>query len=67
MNSSDDPISPRWLKDPGSKAVALPTTAEETVLAEVLRALRTVRHGSVQLAIQDGRVMQIDITEKRRL
>ena len=39
---------------------------EQRVLSEVLRALRALRHGSVQLIVQDGRVVQIDTVEKKR-
>ena len=39
---------------------------EQLVLAEVLRALRGLRHGYVQLTVQDARVIQIDTHEKRR-
>jgi hypothetical protein len=33
----------------------------------VLRAIRSVRHGHVQVIVQDGRVVQIDTLEKRRM
>ena len=42
------------------------TREEEIVLAEVLRAIRSLRHGSVQVIVQDGRVVQIDTLEKKR-
>ncbi len=45
---------------------ATPDPREQLVLAEVLRALRTLRHGYVQLTVQDARVVQIDTHEKRR-
>ncbi len=41
--------------------------AERLVLWEVLKGLRKVRHGSIEVIVQDGRVVQIDTTEKRRL
>ncbi len=44
-----------------------PTRAEATMLREVLSAVRRTRHGQVQIHIQDGRVIQIDHTEKLRL
>ena len=44
-----------------------PNREEASVLQEVLRALRRIRYGQVQLNIQDGRVVQIDQTEKVRL
>ncbi len=40
---------------------------EQEVLREVLRAMRSVRHGYVQLTMQDARVVQIETLEKRRL
>jgi hypothetical protein len=40
---------------------------ERQVLAEVLQAMRSVRHGYVQITLQDARVVQIDTLEKKRL
>jgi hypothetical protein len=34
---------------------------------EIREAIEKIRYGTVQLIIQDGRVVQIDTTEKRRL
>lgn len=39
----------------------------EESLASVREALSGLRFGSVTLTIHDGRVVQIDITEKKRL
>lgn len=39
---------------------------ERQILAEVLQAIRSVRHGYVQITLQDARVVQIDTLEKRR-
>lgn len=39
---------------------------ERQVLAEVLQAIRSVRHGYVQITLQDAKVVQIDTLEKRR-
>ena len=36
-------------------------------IAEIKEAVERVRHGTVQLVIQDGRIVQIDTLEKRRL
>jgi hypothetical protein len=33
----------------------------------LLAALRRIQHGSVQLVVQDSRVVQIDTVEKMRL
>jgi hypothetical protein len=39
----------------------------EIPLAEIEAAVRSIRFGVVQIIIQDGVVVQIDRTEKRRL
>lgn len=39
----------------------------EESLAAVREALTGLRYGAVQLTIHEGRVVQIDVTEKRRL
>jgi len=36
-------------------------------IREVREAVEKVRHGTVQLIIQDGKIVQIDTTEKKRL
>lgn len=41
-------------------------TREQAVLREVLESIRRLRFGSVQIIVQDGRVIQIETTEKRR-
>lgn len=43
-----------------------PTKEEAAVLNEVLKALRQITHGYIQLVVQDSRVIQIDKTEKVR-
>jgi hypothetical protein len=40
---------------------------EERVVRALLAALRRIQHGSVQLVVQDSRVVQIDTVEKVRL
>ncbi|MDB5056644.1 MAG: putative small protein [Chloroflexi bacterium] len=40
---------------------------EEQIVKAILDALRRIKHGSVQLVVQDSRVIQIDTVEKRRL
>jgi len=39
----------------------------EAVLDAILEALRGVRYGQVTVTVQDGRVVQIDRLERRRL
>ena len=42
-------------------------TANKFPIEEVRAAVEKVRFGSVQLIIQDGRIVQIDTIEKKRL
>ena len=39
----------------------------EEALAAIKDCLRTVRFGSIALTIHDGRIVQLDVTEKKRL
>lgn len=41
--------------------------ASPQLLEAILEAIGSVRFGTIQLIIQDGRVVQIDRTEKTRL
>jgi hypothetical protein len=70
MNSTEQTAPersiPRWLGEAAASEAPL-SAAERTVLREVLAAIRRVRHGSITLAVQDGRVVQLDVTEKKRL
>lgn len=54
-----DPTPP----PPGSEAA---TQIEESI-ASVREALEGLRYGTVSLTVHEGRVVQIDITEKKRL
>jgi len=40
---------------------------DEAVIDEIRKAIRSLRFGTVQVIVQDGRVVQIDKTEKIRL
>jgi hypothetical protein len=53
--------------DRGTDMTPPPTTDEQQVLNEVLVALRSLQHGSIQLVVQDAKVVQIDTLAKRRL
>lgn len=50
-----------------------PTPSPETVrlleesIASVREALSGLRYGNVSLTVHEGRVVQIDVTEKKRL
>lgn len=51
----------------GANEATAVSSREKEILAEVLRAIRKVRHGYVQVIVQDGRAIQIDTMEKKRL
>lgn len=51
--------------DPRNSAAL--TRHEQEILAEVLRAIRSLRFGHVQLIVQDARVIQIETLEKKRV
>ncbi len=42
------------------------SASERELLQEVLKALRTIRYGSVTLNVHDGRLVEIHKTEKIR-
>jgi hypothetical protein len=62
MNSSNS----RWVREV-TGAESATTPEERMALVEVLASLRRVRHGSVHITVQDGRPVQIETTEKKRL
>jgi hypothetical protein len=47
----------------------IPATGAQVpeALAVVGEALSRLRYGTIQLTVHDGRVMQIDVTERKRL
>lgn len=44
-----------------------PVPADALPIEEIREAVSKIRYGTVQLIIQDGRIVQIDTTEKKRL
>ena len=50
----------------GGEPLAL-TPDEQRVVGILVRALRRIRHGSIQIVVQDSRVVQVDTLEKQRL
>jgi len=48
------------------RADPLPAFSEEA-LAAVRETLSRLRFGSVAITVHDGRIVQLDVTEKRRL
>ncbi len=53
---------PKDVTDNGDTAGFLPEA-----LGVVSEALSRLRYGAIQLTVHDGRVMQIDVTERKRL
>lgn len=41
-------------------------SAPETIAAAVTEALSRLRYGAVHLTVHDGRVVQLDVTERQR-
>ena len=52
---------------PDEPRLKRPAEISEEELLEIRDSLRGLRYGSVQIVVQDGVVIQIDRTEKRRL
>lgn len=46
---------------------ALPGNLTPEIMGEVIECIGRVRYGSVEIKIQDEKVVQIDTVEKRRL
>jgi hypothetical protein len=44
-----------------------PNDLSNTVLSEIAQSLAGLKYGQVTIIVQDGRVMQIDRTDRRRL
>jgi hypothetical protein len=54
--------------DPAEQARAIEAARHlEESLASVREALQGLRYGSVALTVHEGRVVQIDVTEKKRI
>ncbi|WP_199555028.1 YezD family protein [Sandaracinobacteroides hominis] len=49
------------------RPVHLPVQPTEAALAIVAEALGRVRFGDIRLTVHEGRLVQIDVTEKTRL
>lgn len=43
------------------------SNSEESLVHEILKAVHSIKYGTVHLILQDGRVVQIETTEKTRL
>lgn len=51
----------------GVARISRTTLASEEALAAIGEQLEKIRFGSIALTIHEGRIVQLDITEKRRL
>ena len=51
---------------PQTLAAAAPAEAEDA-LAAIRDYLHRLRFGSIAITVHDGRIVQLDVTEKRRL
>ena len=59
--------SSRWVRELRDRPPGPPSATERALLDEVLDAMRSIRHGSIEISVQDGRPIQINTTEKKRL
>jgi hypothetical protein len=50
--------------DPVKQAIA---SGSEEAIAAISEYLRRIRFGSISLTIHEGRIVQLDVTEKKRL
>jgi hypothetical protein len=57
----------RIMTDPGPPLRLPGTASPDQVLTAIREQLRKIRFGSIALTIHDGQVVQLDVTEKRRL
>lgn len=55
------------LKEPDNIMNTLPAPKEREIEQEILRALKGIRYGSVEIVIHDSQVVQIERKEKVRL
>lgn len=62
-----DPISKSKLPVSRPTNASTPPERDAVPMSEIEAAIRSIRHGVVQIIIQDGVVIQIDRTEKVRL
>jgi hypothetical protein len=65
MSRHEAPLPATSANPPGAGAARQLPTDEE--LREIAASLRGMRYGSVSIVVQDGVIIQIDRTEKRRL
>ena len=59
-------MNSKTLAHDGLSAIQHPSISLNEVDTEVIRAIRGIRYGSVEIVIHDSRVVQIERKEKRR-
>jgi hypothetical protein len=59
------PVQRIMVKEPQPEKI--PEFVDGLPVGEIIRSLRNIQHGFVQIIIQDSRVIQIDRTEKKRI
>ncbi len=67
MNGYSDPKIDQNEKGRGLNMAEIKKDINENYIEEVKKALKEIKYGSLTLIIQDGKVIQIDKTEKVRL
>ncbi|WP_347303475.1 YezD family protein [Croceibacterium sp. TMG7-5b_MA50] len=50
----------------GTRSDQIPSQDRSDAMATVADALGRLRYGVIQLTVHDGKLMQIDVTERRR-
>ena len=66
MTGPAQPASPAQAAAPESRQSETTQLQEESI-ASIREALAGLRYGQVAITVHEGRVVQIDVTEKKRL
>ncbi|MCW1403690.1 YezD family protein [Novosphingobium sp. MW5] len=53
-------------RDDRSKSAQQPAGTSSAALEAVADAVSRLRYGAIELTVHDGRVVQLDVTERRR-
>lgn len=65
--ASPNPNDPRaTTPDPSALQNGAGESHEAIVLAAVAQAISRLRYGAISLTVHDGRVVQLDVTERQR-
>ena len=51
---------------PAADQPRCPDPSSELAVGHVLEALEHLHYGSIQLTVHDGKLVQVDVTERRR-